>query len=369
MIDMKYPGIFILSSVVLLTVSCHAPVKENERAARALAILQDPASKKVLVASHRGDWRNYPENSIPAIESVIKMGVDIMELDVAMTSDSVLVLCHDGTVNRTTNGRGPVSSFTLDSIKTLKLKRAHGVTTDSLRMPTLEEALTVCKDRILVNVDHGWSYFPQVLEVARKVGCVEQIIFKSGGTRQACSEAMEQCKEAGIVYMPIVTVVRDGTAPTIDPWLDGGEMPVMFEVCFPQLFHPEGQQVHYLHRILRGREYAPVFLEDQFHPFVHEPVPCVLVVKGREHLPHEFVSAWISFIQGRYPFERIGEVAPATAGYRDLGKGLPSAFEYVDAGRREPAPEFDGAEASGSTGSDNRDFHPWMEVIIFLPLS
>ena len=234
MIDMKYPGFFILSSVVLLAVSCHAPVKENERAARALAILQDPASKKVLVASHRGDWRNYPESSIPAIESVIKMGVDIMELDVAMTSDSVLVLCHDGTVNRTTNGRGPVSSFTLDSIKTLKLKRAHGVTTDSLRMPTLEEALTVCKDRILVNVDHGWSYFPQVLEVARKVGCVEQIIFKSGGTRQACSEAMEQCKEAGIVYMPIVTVVRDGTAPTIDPWLDGGEMPVMFEVCFTQ---------------------------------------------------------------------------------------------------------------------------------------
>ena len=67
----------------------------------------------------------------------------------------------------------------------------------------MEEALTVCKGRILVNVDHGWNYFDQVMEVAKKVGCVDQIIFKSGGTRQATAEAMQQCKDAGIFYMPI----------------------------------------------------------------------------------------------------------------------------------------------------------------------
>ncbi|MBQ3977760.1 MAG: glycerophosphodiester phosphodiesterase family protein [Bacteroidales bacterium] len=224
--------IFALASV--LTASCCNKEVKPSDPAEAMAILKDPSSKKVLVASHRGDWRNYPENSIPAIESIIRMGVDIMELDVAMTSDSVLVLSHDATVNRMTNGKGPVSSFTLDSLKTLKLKRAHGVTTDSLRVPTLEEALKVCKDRILVNVDHGWNYFDQVMEVAQKVGCVDQIIFKSGGTRQATAKAMQQCKDAGIFYMPIVTVVRDGSSPTLDTYLDGGEMPAMFEVCFTQ---------------------------------------------------------------------------------------------------------------------------------------
>ena len=61
-------------------------------AAKIVAELHDPASKYVVVASHRGDWRNYPENSIPAIESVIRMGVDIMELDLKLTKDSVLVL-------------------------------------------------------------------------------------------------------------------------------------------------------------------------------------------------------------------------------------------------------------------------------------
>ena len=229
---MRGLGIFSIAATVVLSFSCCGHKVKPVDPARSLAILRDPSSEKVLVASHRGDWRNFPENSIPAIESVIRMGVDIMELDVKMTSDSVLVLCHDKTVDRTTNGKGPVSSFTLDSLKRLRLRRGHGVTTDSLRMPTLEEALTVCKGRILVNVDQGWQWFPQVLEVARKVGCVDQIIFKSGGTRQATAEAMKQCKDAGIQYMPIVSVVRDGTSPTIDSYLDGGEMPDVFEVCF-----------------------------------------------------------------------------------------------------------------------------------------
>ena len=59
-------------------------------AAKIVAEIHDPASEYVVVASHRGDWRNYPENSIPAIESVIRMGVDIMELDLKLTKDSVL---------------------------------------------------------------------------------------------------------------------------------------------------------------------------------------------------------------------------------------------------------------------------------------
>lgn len=226
--------LLILLSVAtaMVLASCGGKVTDLDSADKALATLKDPASKKVLVAAHRGDWRNFPENSIPAIESVIRMGVDIVEIDVAMTSNGVLVLSHDGTVNRCTNGRGPVSSYTLDSLRRLKLKRGHGVTTDSLGIPTLEEALAVCKDRILVNVDHGWNYFPQVLEVAKKVGCVDQIIFKSGGDRAATAEAMRQCDEAGIIYMPIVTIAKDGTCPAIDSYLDGGKMPVMFEVCF-----------------------------------------------------------------------------------------------------------------------------------------
>lgn len=214
--------------------------KPERKVAKALAILNDPNSNQILVAAHRGDWRNNPENSIPAIESVIRMGVDIVEIDVALTADSVLVLSHDGTVDRCTNGSGPISSYTLDSLRQLRLKGKQGVIIDTLGIPTLEEALEVCKDNILVNVDHGWNYFPLVLDVAERVGCVDQIIFKSGGDRAATAEAMEQCDKSGIIYMPIVTIAKDGTCPAIDSYLDGGKMPVMFEVCF-SVDSPEGE--------------------------------------------------------------------------------------------------------------------------------
>ena len=106
------------------------------------------------MASHRGDWRNYPENSIAAIESVIGMGVDIMELDLKLTKDSVLVLCHDHTIDRTTSGKGRVCDITYDSIRRCVLKTGHGVKTTH-RMPTLREALEVCKEMIVVNVYLG----------------------------------------------------------------------------------------------------------------------------------------------------------------------------------------------------------------------
>ena len=90
------------------------PVSGN-RAAAIVAEIHNPRSKNVVVASHRGDWRNYPENSIAAIESVIGMGVDIMELDLKLTKDSVLVLCHDRTIDRTTSGKGRVCDITSTS--------------------------------------------------------------------------------------------------------------------------------------------------------------------------------------------------------------------------------------------------------------
>ena len=130
-------------AVLLMTVlSCASGPRYATRAEKIMAEMYNPESDYVIVACHRGDWRNYPENSIPAIESIIRMGADIMELDVKMTKDSVLVLSHDPNVRRCTNWRGEhgsgVDKQTLAEIKALKLKRAHGVTTDSLRMPTLE---------------------------------------------------------------------------------------------------------------------------------------------------------------------------------------------------------------------------------------
>ena len=66
--------------------------------------LFNPASGKVLVAAHRGDWRNACENSREAIENAVQMGVDIVEVDLARTKDGHLILLHDNTLDRTTTG-------------------------------------------------------------------------------------------------------------------------------------------------------------------------------------------------------------------------------------------------------------------------
>ena len=82
----------ISAMALFMAVSCAPKEQYANRAEKILAEINDPNSEYVVVISHRGDWRNYPENSIPAIESVIRMGADMMELDVKMTKDSVLVL-------------------------------------------------------------------------------------------------------------------------------------------------------------------------------------------------------------------------------------------------------------------------------------
>ena len=101
-------SLLILFGAAALLCSCASQPEPaaGRRTDRILAELHDPTSKNVVVVSHRGDWRNWPENSIDAIESVIAMGVDVMEMDLKLTKDSVLVLCHDKTIDRTTSGKG-----------------------------------------------------------------------------------------------------------------------------------------------------------------------------------------------------------------------------------------------------------------------
>ena len=80
----------------------------------------------VFVAMHRGDWRNFPENSKDAILSCIALGADIVELDAQMTKDGHFVLLHDGSLNRTTTGQGKVKDLTLAEVKQFKLKSNQG---------------------------------------------------------------------------------------------------------------------------------------------------------------------------------------------------------------------------------------------------
>ena len=99
--------------------------------------LEDSKNKDVIVVAHRGDWRNAPENSMQAIKNCIDMGVDMVEIDVRETKDGELVLMHDLTIDRTTNAKGFVKDWTLDSLKTLKLIDGLGIGILSTKISSL----------------------------------------------------------------------------------------------------------------------------------------------------------------------------------------------------------------------------------------
>ena len=229
-------------AALLLTVSaCTQAPKYASRAEAILAQMHNPSSKYVVVAVHRGDWRNYPENSIPAIESVIRMGADIVEIDIHMTADSVLVLCHDRTVNRTTNfskvfrdqpGKSSrIADLTLDEIKSLCLKRAHGVEIDTLRMPTLEEALLCCKDRICVNIDKGYDYYDAVNQLTERLGVTDQVLIKGKKSIEDVA-AHEAPYEHNVMYMPIVDIQKESGRKLFDSYMEQGVVPFAYEVCW-----------------------------------------------------------------------------------------------------------------------------------------
>ena len=148
--------------------SSAATAAGTNKAARVVAALHNPQSRYVVVVSHRGDWRNYPENSLPAIESVIRMGVDMMELDLKMTRDSVLVLCHDGTLDRTTTGSGPVSKYTYAELQQFDLKRGHGIAIPGLKMLTLRQALQVQLVKKKSSMMNSLKCFPRYEQTSRR---------------------------------------------------------------------------------------------------------------------------------------------------------------------------------------------------------
>ena len=221
----------LLSGLLLLQTSCSRPdpVPAN-RAEGIVAEIHDPASKKVLVACHRGDWRNYPENSLAAIESVIGMGADIVEIDLALTSDSVLVVCHDRTLNRTTTGKGLIAEIPYDSVQRCFLKSGHGVAT-SHRMPTLREALELCKDRIVVNIDKGYQYYDLVQRLSEELGVTGQLLIK-GKSPVADVAAKFSRYEHNMMYMPIIDILKPKGQALFAEYREKGIVPLAYEICW-----------------------------------------------------------------------------------------------------------------------------------------
>lgn len=230
---MKRVIVCLLALVVLAGCSGEArqSAAPENRAEGLRARLLAGDTTAVFVVAHRGDWRYAPENSIAAIEHSIAVGVDVVELDLQLTRDSVLIVMHDATLNRTTTGKGRVADWTLDSIRTLKLKNGCGIRTKHA-VPTLEEALLAAKGRVLVNLDKADRYFDLVVPVLERTGTTRQIVMK--GSKPADEVLALYGKYLDeVIYMPVVNLDSENAAELMQDYISDLK-PAAYELLYAQ---------------------------------------------------------------------------------------------------------------------------------------
>lgn len=122
-----------------------------------LAVADEPEPGQVAmpargICAHRGASDTHPENTIKAFREAIRLGAQMIEFDVALSRDGQLVLMHDSTVDRTTNGTGPVSQLTLEELKKLDAGTFKAKHFGGEQVPTLDEALAMMPENIWLNV-------------------------------------------------------------------------------------------------------------------------------------------------------------------------------------------------------------------------
>lgn len=193
--------------------------------------LHQPNDKHVLVTAHRGDWRNAPENSLQAYKLAIAMGVDMIEVDLNKTSDGVVVIMHDGTIDRTTNGKGKPSDYTLEQLKKFRLRDGLGTLTKHT-IPTLEEVMELVKGKVLVNLDKSYPYYNEAYQVLKKTGTLQQALFKTDATYPEVRERYPAILDS-ITFMAVVNLAKPTAKQTIDDYQKGMK-PVAFELIFQQ---------------------------------------------------------------------------------------------------------------------------------------
>jgi glycerophosphoryl diester phosphodiesterase len=135
----------------------------------------DASSREILVASHRATHNVYPENSLKAIQESIRLGVDIIEIDVKVSSDGIPFLMHDRTMDRTTTGKGNPEELTWEELQKLSIVNKGKKT--SYKIPSLEEALELADGKIIVDLDLKTDRLDRIMEVVKRLDMKDSVFF------------------------------------------------------------------------------------------------------------------------------------------------------------------------------------------------
>jgi glycerophosphoryl diester phosphodiesterase len=177
-------------------------------------------SDRVRVIAHRGFSGVAPENTLAAFQRAIDAGADMIELDVLSSRDGHIVVIHDDTLDRTTDGEGPVAERTLAELRTLDAGSWFAAEFAGERIPTLEQVLELARGRILVNVEikteavtdrAEGGIADKTLELVRRADMLDQVVISSFDPRAlAHARALEPGVKTASLYN---AEMQDGMSP------------------------------------------------------------------------------------------------------------------------------------------------------------
>jgi glycerophosphoryl diester phosphodiesterase len=228
--------------LTLLVFSSCAVLKPQKNAVKAIIENFENENGKVMIVAHRANiYDSLPENSIEGIKACIANNIDIVEIDIRGTKDGVLIVMHDETLNRMTNGKGKVGDFTWDQLSQLYLREGNFGKLTSYRIPRLEEVFTICKGNIMINLDKGFWYLNDASKLAEEYGVTQQIILKSFETRQQIDAQIGSF--SALNFMPILAENSFNNLAILPDYLDGKKVyiPEAFELIFDEKEDTIGQ--------------------------------------------------------------------------------------------------------------------------------
>lgn len=167
---------------VIWLISATQPLQASERPTTIDAFYE--AGGRARVIAHRGYSGAAPENTIAAVRAAIDIGADMAEIDVTLTSDGEVVVIHDSTLQRTTNGGGEVLEFSLADLQLLDAGSWFSKSFAGEPIPTLDAMLAEVDDRILLNVEIkseavGLGVVEKVATAIRARGMTDEIVVSS----------------------------------------------------------------------------------------------------------------------------------------------------------------------------------------------
>ncbi len=202
-------------------------------------------SKDFLIASHRGSVGiNIPDNTLQSFDIALHDGADIIEMDVAMTTDGELVVFHDTMEPRLLHTQKNVQQMSLEELMTYELYNLNNVST-GIKVLRLSEAFAHLKNRCMINLDRCFAHpdaegekWERIFALVKKMDMADQILFKSPDDDKYVDFFERQ--STPWMFMPMITRMEQ-----VEKFIDGNINTVAVEVKFHTEDSPLADEMFY----------------------------------------------------------------------------------------------------------------------------